>query len=1000
MTNSTSATATRSRPGVPDFRLGPEHLSALAPYLVAFRRDLTIRALGPGWAKSDPLAAQGQPLGDVLRIDRPTCPMNFDEMARRLTSGAFASLVRGGLPLRGPLVQVGDDLLVFLGSIWITDAVQLSRFGLTLADLPHADREFLFALQTKDAAIADAERIAAHLSHQRAREQQTTKAVTAQFAVTRVLADAASLEEAAPGLVQALCEVVGWSFGAVWRIDRRDPDQMRCVGTWTRPGHAPGFAEATMASRFRLGEGLPGRVWQSGQAVWIEDVTRDANFPRALAAARAGLCGAFALPVVMPKAAGGDLVGVIEALGHEHRPPDDQVLAVMAALGSQVGQFLHRRQSEAALRQSEERLRLIIDSAIDAVVIVDAEGIVHAWNPQAERTFGWTAAEAIGRSLGDLIVPLELRGAHEAGMRRYRETGEGRVLGKRLEMPAIDRHGRQFTVELSISAIHRPDVRDTEAGSRSGRPVLFSGFLRDITARLEAEAALRRAKEDAEAAAAAKAEFLATMSHEIRTPMNAIIGLTGLLLDADLPPEQASYLNTVRESGETLLTIINDILDFSKIDAGLLLLERLAFSPADLAADVVELFRPSAQAKGLALETTVRPDVPAAVLSDPGRLRQVLNNLVANAVKFTATGTITLVVDSSADGRALELVVSDTGVGIAPDVIPRLFTPFSQADSTMSRRFGGTGLGLAISDRLARLLGGTITVDSELGVGSTFRVRVPVEPTSADALPAAPAVRREIRSHTGAASKVRALIVEDNPANQLVATAMLRRLGIRADQASDGLEAIEAVRRVPYDVVLMDCQMPGMDGYESARRIREAERAGGAARRVSIIAMTANALKGERERCIEAGMDDYLAKPVRLTQLADALERWVPELTSTESTHDVSDAGAGSGGARDRLQGLRSVLGDDWEATVVVFAEHSRQTIEGLREAADRGDAVAIRSHAHLLRGGCGMMGASTVEAMAADLEAAAEAGHTRPLWRARVDALAAEFERVLRDYQ
>jgi two-component system sensor histidine kinase/response regulator len=978
---------------VPDFRLGPEHLSALSPYLVAFRRDLTIRALGPGWAKSDPLAAEGQPLGDVLRINRPTCPMDFDELARRVTSGAFASLVRGGLPLRGPLVQVGDDLLVFLGSIWISDSAQLSRFGLTLGDLPYADREFLFALQTKDTAIADAERIAAHLSLQRAREQQTTQAVTAQFAVTRVLADAASLEEAAPGLVQALCEVVGWSFGAVWRIDRRDPDRMRCVGTWTRAHQAPGFAEVTMASQFRFGEGLPGRVWQSGQAVWIEDVTQDANFPRAQPAARAGLRGAFALPIVMPTAAGGELVGVIEALGHEHRPPDDQVLAVMAALGSQVGQFLHRRQSEAALRQSEERLRLIIDSAIDAVVIIDAEGIVHAWNPQAERTFGWTATEAIGRSLGELIVPESLRAAHEAGMRRYRETGEGRVLGKRLEMPAVDRAGRQFSVELSISAIHRPDVRDVDSSGRSGRPVLFSGFLRDITQRLEAEAALRRAKEEAEAAAAAKTDFLAMMSHEIRTPMNAIIGLTGLLLDADLDPPQASYLRTVRDSGEALLTIINDILDFSKIEAGQLALERLVFVPEDLAGDVVDLFRPSAEAKGLVLTATVTPAVPSVVVSDPGRLRQVLNNLVGNAIKFTSAGSVTLTIDAPPGGGALDVSVRDTGVGIPDEVLPRLFRPFSQADSSMSRRYGGTGLGLAICDRLVRLMGGTVAVESVVGRGSVFRVHVPVDPAGDQDRHLTPTTRREPREPSPSAGKVRVLVVEDNPANQIVAVAMLRRLGIRADQASDGAEALAAVTRLPYDVVLMDCQMPDMDGYESARRIRALEAGHGPFRRPAIIAMTANALKGERERCLEAGMDDYLPKPVRLAELAGMLEHWVPTLQTTAAPPVAGPA------TSERVGSLREMLGDEWAETVQVFVSHGRETLALLTDAARRGSAGEVQALAHLLRGGAGMMGAVALEALAADLEGVAAAGAAPAAWPDRVEALTREFERVILEY-
>lgn len=955
---------------LPDLRLGTEHLGAVAPYLIAVRRDLTIRALGPGWRRGDPLAREGDALGDVVRFDRAACPMAFDTLLDCLSSGASFQLVRGGLPLRGPLVRISDDLLVFLGSIWIADPAQLDQFGLTLADLPHGDREFLEAFQTK---------------------HQTTQAVTAQFAVTRVLATATSLEAAASDLVQALCEVVGWSFGAVWQVDRRDTQMLRCVGTWTREGHAPGFAEASRAIRFTSGEGLPGRVWASGTAVWIEDVTRDPNFPRAPLAASAGLRGAFALPIIVPDDGAGEVVGVIEAFGAESLPPDEQVLAVMAALGSQVGQFLQRRRSEAALRESEERLRLIIDSAIDAVVVIDAAGVVRAWNPQAERTFGWTADEAIGRELGELIVPQELREAHFAGMRRYRETGVGKVIGKRLELPAIDRNGRRFTVELSISPIHRADVRGADAERRAGWPVLFSGFLRDITHRLDAEAALRRAKEEAEAAAAAKTDFLAMMSHEIRTPMNAIIGLTGLMLDADLNPQEASYLRTVRDSGEALLTIINDILDFSKIEAGQLALERLVFAPVDLAGDVVDLFRPSAEAKGLALTATVRPTVPPVVVSDPGRLRQVLNNLVGNAIKFTAAGGVTLTIDASADGSTLDITVHDTGVGIPQDVVPRLFRPFSQADSSMSRRYGGTGLGLAICDRLVRLMGGAVSVDSVVGQGSVFRVFVPVEVARGEDRPSTTA-RREFREPSPAASKVRALVVEDNPANQIVAVAMLRRLGIRADQASDGAEALAAVTRLPYDVVLMDCQMPDMDGYESARRIRALEAGGGTFRRPTIIAMTANALKGERERCLEAGMDDYLPKPVRLAELAGMLEHWVPTLRSAPQR--------ALPGTPDRVGSLREMLGDEWTETVQVFVSHGRDTLALLTDAARRGSAGDVQSLAHLLRGGSGMMGAVALEAMAADLEAVAAGAVAPHTWPDRVDAMTREFERTILEYR
>ncbi len=977
---------------MPDLRLGPEHLGAVAPFLLAFRRDLTVSALGPSWSHADPAAAPGQFLGDLIRIDRPVCPLEFDELAQRASSALFLSMRRTGLPLRGPLVRVNDDLLVFLGSLWLTNARELEQYGVSLQDLTHHDRDFLFALQSKDSAIADARRIAAQMADQQGRERRATQSAVVQFQVTKVLADAPSLEAAAPELIRALCDLVGWHFGAVWQIDRRDSDYLRPIGTWSRPGTAGVFDAATRARRFARGEGLPGRVWASGNALWVEDVTTDPNFPRASAARASGLRGAFALPIILPQqssGAPGGVAGVLEAFGATSDPPESGLLEVMSALGSQIGQFLHRRRMETALRESEARMRLIIDSAIDAVVIIDALGVVHEWNPQAERTFGWTAAEAIGRELNDLIVPPALREAHKAGMRRYRETGEGRVIGQRLELPAIHKDGREFVVELSISPVHRAESRVDDART-GGWPVLFSGFLRDISDRREAEAALRRAKDEAEAAAAAKADFLATMSHEIRTPMNAIIGLTGLTLDSDVPEQARRYLTTVRESGEALLTIINDILDFSKIDAGQLVLEQLTFAPAELLSDVVDLFRPSAEEKGLVLEMVNLPGVPPAVVADPSRLRQVLSNLLANAVKFTRHGRIVVTQDCR-DG-ALELVVRDTGVGIGEDALARLFRPFTQADSSMSRRYGGTGLGLAISDRLTRLMGGSIMAKSIVGEGSEFTVVVPVQLAPAESLP--PRVEPRV-SHVSpeAAARVRALIVEDNPATQVVAAAMLRRLGIRADKAATGREAVEAVERVPYDVILMDCQMPEMDGYEAARRIRTLEQRDGRVR-VPMIAMTANVLKGERDRCLGAGMDDFLPKPVRVPELSAALERWVPGLTAA-APRNVAPASS-----LERVAALREMLGAEWGETVRVFESHARETVGQLRSAAAAGDRAELRRLAHLLRGGASMMGATSVEVLAAGIERDIEQGSEDAEWPERVSAISAELERVLPVYR
>jgi PAS domain S-box-containing protein len=682
-----------------------------------------------------------------------------------------------------------------------------------------------------------------------------------QYAVSRQLLASTAVASVAPEILRTVGEHLGMEVGAFWRLDA-EANVLRCAGFWHSQSFSPAaFEDVNHDVAFSRGEGLPGRVWESDDAVWVADVVRDNNFPRVEAARATGLHAAFAFP--LQGAAG--LLGVLEFLCRDVRPPDAGLLGAVATLGNQIGQFLERARSEENLRTREAHLRATLDTSLDAIVSMDACGNVSEWNHAAERLFGYSREEALGRDMAELIIPPEYRARHRAGLARYLETEQPRVMGSRLELSALRRDGSEFPVELTITRI------------LVDGPPAFTGYLRDISDRRRIEAereqlleAERAARADAEQAGRIKDEFLATLSHELRTPLSAILGWTHLLRSGIMTPDKLERgLEVIERNSHAQTRIIEDLLEMSRIISGKV---RLDVQPVDLSviiAAAVDSAAPAAAAKDIRLQRIVDP-LATAVSGDPNRLQQVVWNLLSNALKFTPKAGRVLVVLERVESH-IELSVSDTGQGIAPEFLPHVFDRFRQADSSTTRQHGGLGLGLSIVRQLVEMHGGSVRAASPgEGQGTTVTIALPLIPLQT---PPPAESRASLRAPAPAAARpdtpslfgIRILVVDDDADARAVLGNVLKAHGADVLAVGSAGEALSIFAEYRPHVVLSDIGMPGEDGYSLIGKIRALPPGYGAD--TPAAALTAFARAEDRTKALQHGFQMHLAKPVDPAEL-------------------------------------------------------------------------------------------------------------------------------------